>query len=92
VFIAGPSPDAPLYSVGVNDVHVNAATSGDEPVTSHVSAAAAALTPILSILSKEFGIRCADYQKLQIGLQIFVGANICNLQFIFLLLLINVVW
>ena len=50
VVIANPSQDAPLYSVGVND-------AGEEPVTSHVSAPAAALTPVLSILQKEFGVR-----------------------------------
>ena len=54
VVIANPSQDAPLYSVGFNDAKIGA---GDEPVTSHVSAPAAALTPVLSILQKEFGVR-----------------------------------
>ena len=53
VVIASSSPDAPLYSVGVNDSKVDP----DQAVTSHVSAPTAALTPVLSILQKEFGIR-----------------------------------
>ena len=54
VVVASPSPDAPLYCVGVNDAKMDL---NDEPVTSHVSAPTAALTPVLSILQKEFGVR-----------------------------------
>jgi len=57
VIVAGPSPDAPLFSVGVNDGRV----VGDEMVKACTSAPSSALLPVIHTLNAEFGVRSCSY-------------------------------
>lgn len=61
LFFVGPSPDAPMTVVGVNDEKIDIKAS----VISHASAPAAALAPVLSIVQKKFGIKCCSYTLLR---------------------------
>ena len=61
VVIAGPSPDAPLTVVGVNDDKIDSRAQ----VISHASAAASALAPVLSIIHKKFTIKSCSYTLLK---------------------------
>ena len=69
VIIAGPSDDAPLFCVGINDdMSARGGTSGDgklslsqTSVASHVSAPVAALAPILYLINKSFKIKSCSY-------------------------------
>ena len=54
VVVAGPSPDAPLTVVGVNDQKVDPKSN---QVISHASAAASALAPVLTIIHQKFTIK-----------------------------------
>ena len=61
VVIAGPSADAPLFAVGVNEDTMTTA----HVIKSHVSPAASALLPVLHILHKNFGIKLCSYTLLK---------------------------
>ena len=73
VIIAGPSDDAPLFCVGINDdMSSRGGTLGDgsislsqTPVASHVSAPVAALAPILYLINKSFKIKSCSYTLLR---------------------------
>ena len=73
VIIAGPSDDAPLFCVGINDdMSARGGTLGDgkislsqTSVASHVSAPVAALTPILYLINKSFKISYCSYTLLR---------------------------
>ena len=62
VVIAGPSPDAPLTVVGVNDQKIDPRSN---QVISHASAAAAALAPVLTIIHRKFTIKSCSYTLLK---------------------------
>jgi len=57
VIVAGPSPDSPLFAVGVNDQRV----AGDEVVKACSSAPASALLPVLSVLHTQFGVKMCSF-------------------------------
>jgi glyceraldehyde 3-phosphate dehydrogenase len=61
VVIAGPSPDAPLKVVGINADDLDP----EVLVLSHASAPASALTPVLSVIHKKFGIKSCAYTLLK---------------------------
>jgi glyceraldehyde-3-phosphate dehydrogenase/erythrose-4-phosphate dehydrogenase len=73
VIIAGPSDDAPLFCVGINDdMSARGGTLGDGKVSlsqttvaSHVSAPVAALAPILYLINKSFKIKFCSYTLLR---------------------------
>ena len=62
VVVAGPSPDAPLTVVGVNDQKVDPKSN---QVISHASAAASALAPVLTIIHQKFTIKSCSYTLLK---------------------------
>ena len=73
VIVAGPSSDAPLFCVGINDdMSARGGTLGDGSVSlsqtsvaSHVSAPVAALAPVLYIINKSFKIKSCSYTLLR---------------------------
>lgn len=73
VIIAGPSDDAPLFCVGINDdMSARGGTLGDGKVSlsqtsvaSHVSAPVAALAPILYLINQSFKISSCSYTLLR---------------------------
>ena len=73
VIIAGPSDDAPLFCVGINDdLSAGGGTLGDGSVSlsqtsvaSHVSAPVAALAPVLYLINKSFKIKSCSYTLLR---------------------------
>ena len=73
VIVAGPSDDAPLFCVGINDdMSARGGTLGDgkislskTSVASHVSAPVAALAPILYLIDKSFKIESCSYTLLR---------------------------
>ena len=73
VIVAGPSDDAPLFCVGINDdMSARGGTLGDgkislskTSVASHVSAPVAALAPILYLIDKSFKIASCSYTLLR---------------------------